>query len=223
MAIGLEQTFGTGGSPSTFVAVGAQVVTLTTSWAAFAVTFTVPSISGKTLGTNNNDSLLVTAWTSAGSDYNSRFATTLGLQTIGVDLWGVHIKVGTHTTAATDLYKQPELGPELARCQRYYFKLAGGGVSNVGFSSGAFASTTTLYTMQTFPVTMRAAPSFSFSSLNVADGVTGISVSSTALTAAGTNSAQIGWVASSASFTAKSGGYVYTAGGSGFIAGDAEL
>jgi hypothetical protein len=222
MAISLDQDFGTGGSPSAYVSGTGQTVTLTGSFAPFALTFAVPSISGKTLGTNGNDLLAVNIWTSAGSTYSAR-TNSLGIQTIGVDLWGVHIKVGTHTTAATDLYKQPELGPELARCQRYYFKLAGGGVSNVGFSSGAFASTTTLYTMQTFPVTMRAAPSFSFSSLNVADGVTGISVSSTALTAAGTNSAQIGWVASSASFTAKSGGYVYTAGGSGFIAGDAEL
>jgi hypothetical protein len=79
----------------------------------------VPSIAGKTLGTNGNDNLAINLWTSGGSDYNAR-TNSLGLQTIGVDLWGVHIKVGTHTTAATDLYKQPELGPELARCQRYF-------------------------------------------------------------------------------------------------------
>jgi hypothetical protein len=134
---------------------GAQVVTLTTSWAAFAVTFTVPSISGKTLGTNNNDSLLVTAWTSAGSDYNSRFATTLGLQTIGVDLWGIHIKVGTHTTAATDLYKQPELGPELARCQRYYHQDAAVGID------AYVVTATNLVGTYYLPVTMRVAPTIS--------------------------------------------------------------
>jgi hypothetical protein len=117
------------------------------------VTFTVPSISGKTLGTNNNDSLLVTAWTSAGSDYNSRFATTLGLQTIGVDLWGVHIKVGTHTTAATDLYKQPELGPELARCQRYHTRLACAIRGSQSFAGQEVIWDTAL------PVTMRGTPS----------------------------------------------------------------
>jgi hypothetical protein len=79
----------------------------------------VPSITGKTLGTAGNDGFVVNFWTSAGSEFNAR-TNSLGLQTIGVDLWGVHIKVGTHTTAATALYKQPELGPELARCQRYY-------------------------------------------------------------------------------------------------------
>ena len=120
MAVELVQFFGSGGSPSTAVnTIGVTTVTLTSSYAPFAVTIAVPSIAGKTIGTDGNDYLSLNFWTSAGSDYNAR-SNSLGLQTIGVDLWGVHIKVGTHTTAATDLYKQPELGPELARCQRYY-------------------------------------------------------------------------------------------------------
>lgn len=119
MAVELEQSFGTGGSPSAGVYVPGQTVTLTGSWAPFALTFSVPSISGKTLGSNNNDYLRLTFWTSAGSDYNAR-TNSLGLQTIGVDLWGIHIKQGTHTTSAVDLYRQPELGLELERCYRYY-------------------------------------------------------------------------------------------------------
>ena len=119
MAVEPVQSFGTGGSPSSAVLVAPQTVTLTSSWAAFAVTIAIPSITGKTIGNDNNDYLGLNFWTSAGSDFNAR-TNSLGLQTIGVDLWGVHIKVGTHTTAATDLYKQPELGPELARCQRYF-------------------------------------------------------------------------------------------------------
>lgn len=118
MAVGLDQNFGTGGSPSASVSVAGKTVTLTGSWSAFAVTFDVPSIAGKTLGSNGNDSLSVVFWTSAGSNFNSR-TNSLGLQTIGVDLWGIHIKLGTHTTAATALYKQPELGPELVKCLRY--------------------------------------------------------------------------------------------------------
>ena len=119
MAVEPVQSFGTGGSPSSAVFVTPQTVTLTSSFAPFAVTIAVPSITGKTVGTDGNDYFALNFWTSAGSDFNAR-TNSLGLQTIGVDLWGVHIKVGTHTTAATDLYKQPELGPELARCQRYY-------------------------------------------------------------------------------------------------------
>ena len=118
MAVEPVQSFGTGGSPSSAVFVTPQTVTLTSSFAPFAVTIAVPSITGKTVGTDGNDYLSLNFWTSAGSDFNAR-SNSLGLQTIGVDLWGVHIKVGTHTTAATDLYKQPELGPELVRCQRY--------------------------------------------------------------------------------------------------------
>ena len=119
MAIEPLQNFGTGGSPSTEVTGTGQTVTLSGSWAAFAVTISVPSVAGKTLGTNGNDYLSLLFWTSAGSTFNTRSAS-LGLQTIGVDLWGIHIKRGTHTTSAVDLYRQPELGPELARCQRYY-------------------------------------------------------------------------------------------------------
>jgi hypothetical protein len=119
MAVEGRQTFGTGGSPSSEVTgISPTTVTLTSSWAPFAVTMSVPSITGKTLGTTSDGGLVLNFWFSAGSDFNAR-SNSLGIQTIGVDLWGVHIKVGTHTTAATDLYKQPELGPELARCQRY--------------------------------------------------------------------------------------------------------
>lgn len=120
MAIECEQAFGTGGAPSAAVnGISPTTVVLTGSWAPFAAVLSVPSITGKTLGSNGNDYLSVIFWTSAGSNFNAR-TNSLGLQTIGVDLWGIHIKVGTHTTAATDLYKTPELGPELERCQRYY-------------------------------------------------------------------------------------------------------
>jgi hypothetical protein len=152
MAVEIIQDFGTGGSPSSAVLLAPQTVTLTTSFAPFALTFTVTSITGKTLGTNGNDFLAVNFWTSAGSDFNAR-TNSLGLQTIGVDLWGVHIKVGTHTTAATDLYKQPELGPELARCQRYYR------LSPLGAPLTVTSNTTVMHVTIPFDQPMRATPS----------------------------------------------------------------
>ena len=151
MAVEVGQVFGTGGSPSAAVNVTGQTVTLTSSFAPFALTFNVPSITGKTLGTTNNDYFRVLFWTSAGSDYNAR-SNSLGIQTIGVDLWGIHIKQGTHTTSAVDLYRQPELGPELARCQRYYYQDAGVGVDAHAVS--AAIATGTYY----LPVTMRVVP-----------------------------------------------------------------
>jgi hypothetical protein len=120
MAIEAAQLFGTGGSPSANVfSISPTTIALTSGWEPFAVVINVPSIAGKTLGTNGNDHLGLNFWTSAGSDFNAR-TNSLGIQTIGVDLWGIHIKLGVHTTDATALYKQPELGTELARCQRYY-------------------------------------------------------------------------------------------------------
>jgi hypothetical protein len=136
MAIEGEQQFGSGGSPSAAVtAISPTTITLTADWEPFAAVLTVPSIAGKTLGTNNSDFLGINFWTSAGSDFNAR-TNSLGIQTIGVDLWGIHIKRGTHTAAATDFYKAPELGPELARCQRYYEVARGGGVSYASSAAG---------------------------------------------------------------------------------------
>ena len=151
-----DQSFGIGGSPSANVtAISPTTITLTTSWAPFAAVITVPSVTGKTLGTNGNDFLQLNFWTSAGSDYSAR-TNSLGLQTIGVDLWGLHIKLGVHTADATALYKQPELGPELARCQRYYEN--GTGTLNAYYTSGSFGGgTAPIY----FKQTKRAVPTFS--------------------------------------------------------------
>jgi hypothetical protein len=163
------QNFGTGGSPSGVVtAISPTTVTLTGSFAPFAVVLTVPSITGKTLGTNGNDYFQIEFWTSGGSDWNAR-NNSLGIQTIGVDLWGIHIKLGTHTTDAVSLYKQPELEAELARCQRYCHVVDTGTLSTAPFGRMAttgltIGSTTTYFPIQ-FPVIMRGTPSFSASNI----------------------------------------------------------
>lgn len=46
------QMFGSGGTPSTQTFSPSQTITLTTNWARYSLTFNVPSISGKTIGTN---------------------------------------------------------------------------------------------------------------------------------------------------------------------------
>lgn len=163
MAVEPVQSFGTGGSPSSAVLVAPQTVTLTSSWAAFAVTIAVPSISGKTIGNDNNDYLGLNFWTSAGSDFNAR-TNSLGLQTIGVDLWGIHIKQGTHTTSAVDLYRQPELGPELARCQRYYAAI---NYSTVGMAMSIYKPTSNFGGAGAvdFPQQMRGVPTISVTSV----------------------------------------------------------
>lgn len=172
MAIEAEQDFGTGGSPSAAInAIGPTTITLASSWQPFVAVIAIPSITGKTLGTNGNDFVAVNFWASAGSDSNAR-TNSLGLQTIGVDLWGIHTKVGTHTTNAVNLYKQPELGPELARCQRYYQTSYPIGVAVQAYTNvtdgASFISINTSDTSNggPLPVSMRATPAFAVYSSN---------------------------------------------------------
>lgn len=55
----LDQDFGTGGSPSTLVPTLIGQFTLTTSWERYSGTITIPSLNGKTLGTNGDDALVL--------------------------------------------------------------------------------------------------------------------------------------------------------------------
>jgi len=114
------QWFGAGGSPSAqVVGLNPTTITLTGSWAPFAAVITVPSVTGKTLGTDGKDFMGVLFWASAGSTFNAR-TNSLGLQTIGVDLWGIHIRQGTWTAAATADYRPRDPDAELSLCYRYY-------------------------------------------------------------------------------------------------------
>ena len=163
MAIEAVQNFGTGGSPSADVTgISPTTVALTTSWAPFAVVMAIPSVSGKTLGSGNNDYLALNFWTSAGSNFNAR-TNSLGLQAIGVDLWGIHIRVGTWTAADAALYRPRDLGTELALCQRYYEV---GRMILQGPSAGLIANSSQ------FAVSKRALPSTSYTNASSSNGGT---------------------------------------------------
>lgn len=99
----VAQNFGTGGSPSGGVSVGSGTVSLTTSWQKFTITFSVPSISGKTLGTNN-DHFLQVVWQMPASATNT------------FDLAQVQLEAGTVATP----FERRSYGQELALCQRYF-------------------------------------------------------------------------------------------------------
>jgi len=149
----MTQIFGTGGSPSAPVSLPGVTISLTGTWAPFAAVFSVPSITGKTIGTNGNASLTLLLWTSAGSDYDAR-TNSLGLQTIGVDFWGIHIRQGTWTSAATADYRQRDPMTELALCQRYYEATNG----SLALFSGSVGTGLTYYAAQSFRTTKRANP-----------------------------------------------------------------
>ena len=118
IAIEIEQHFGTGGSPSAFVtAIGVTKVSIGTSWQKVTVTASIPSISGKTLGSNGDSSLRFTIWFDAGSTYNAR-TDSLGQQSGTFEIAQVQVEPGD---VATTFERRP-IGTELALCQRYYQK-----------------------------------------------------------------------------------------------------
>jgi hypothetical protein len=169
------QIFGAGGS-SAVIQTGTQI-TLSTSWARYSVTITVPSISGKTIGTSSY--LAVNFFTSAGSDLNSR-TNSLGLQNFTFDLWGVQAEAGSVATAFQTA--TGTIQGELAACQRYYAKSyaqgsAPGSLVNEGSQvySAYYNVTAVAAFRQTvrFPITMRTAPSvtiYAASSVSAASG-----------------------------------------------------
>ncbi|MBD1878384.1 hypothetical protein [Coleofasciculus sp. FACHB-T130] len=62
VSFGIRQVFGTGGSPSASVDTGLQTFENTSNWQKFTYTLLMPSVAGKTFGTDANSSLLRLRW-----------------------------------------------------------------------------------------------------------------------------------------------------------------
>ena len=161
IAIEFQQVFGTGGAPSASVGgIGAQLVALTAAWQKFSRTVVIPSITGKALGTANNDCLNFAFWFDAGANFASR-AAGLGQQSGTFDIAQVQVEIAG---VATDFEFLPP-AIELLQCQRYYEKSFPVGVAPAGqlsaqYQSGiAYASTVVQVGLIPFKVQKRAAPS----------------------------------------------------------------
>lgn len=118
IAIEFRQRFGTGGTPSTDVlGIGPQLVELTTTWQKKTITVTLPSIVGKTLGTDglHTTALALYFWFDAGHLYNSRTAN-LGQQSGTFDIAQVQLEEGSVATP----FEQRPYALELSLCQRYF-------------------------------------------------------------------------------------------------------
>ena len=153
MSVDFAQNFGTGGSPSASVTgIGATKVTLTTSWQKITVTANIPSIAGKTLGSDGNSFMTQRLWFDAGSSFNSA-TDSLGQQSGTFDIAQVQVEAGP---VATPFERRP-IGTELALCQRYYFKASGLLTRGFNYSS----VTNDVFVSYQLPVTMRAAPTLS--------------------------------------------------------------
>lgn len=146
IAADLTQHFGSGGSPSSDVTgIGVQTFNLTTAWQKFSYSVAIPSISGKTLGTNNDDYLSAEFWFDAGSDFNAR-TNSLGQQSGTFDIANVSIVEGDWSAHDWDTYGAPyierTLGEEIYLCKRYYEVLADetyGGNSGTSYATWWYA------------------------------------------------------------------------------------
>jgi hypothetical protein len=152
------QLFGSGGSPSSAVVVNGQSATISTSWARYSFTFSVPSISGKTIGTAGDDSVQFEIFVSAGADFATR-SGTVGIQNNTFEIWGVQVESGSVATAFQTA--TGTLQGELAACQRYFQRIGGNKIYEV-MGLGYVDSGTETYASRVLGTTMRTTPSATF-------------------------------------------------------------
>lgn len=153
--------------------VAAKDFNITTSWARYSYTY--PADTTGAFDDDNALSLYVFFWLAAGTDFTSgtdpdgtwisstgntsrrvhaavgtTFADTLNAEFY---LTGLQLEVGTLTD-----FEHRSYGDELARCQRYYFRI-NEGVNYQRFALGSCANSNNAQTTITLPVTMRTTPS----------------------------------------------------------------
>jgi len=145
----LRQFFGTGGSPSVSVENDVTDILsgITTSWKKFIVSYTLPSITGKTLGTNGNDS-------------QSVYFLNPNNETFDLDIAQVQLEAGSVATP----FERRSYGEELALCQRYCLVVGGGGsgAADIVADVSPYATTASVGSLK-LPTTMRAIPTLTWS------------------------------------------------------------
>jgi hypothetical protein len=141
------QNFGSGGSSSVETEAKSGIV-LTSSWQKFTITFTVPSVAGKTIGAGSYTWVELLRQPPAD--------TGTGAWTADIAL--VQLEVGTVATE----FEHRSYGEELALCQRYYHTTdhLGGSTGHAAHILGVFTTTRGFFALDV-PVAMRATPSIS--------------------------------------------------------------
>jgi len=134
----LLQRFGSGGSATITTS---TTLSINSGWTKHTHTFTVPSITGKTIGTGSN------------LDFTIR-QTSTDTSTNAWELNVANVQVELGDTA-TD-FEHRSYGEELALCQRYYEK-------GYAQGSGAYIINHIVNAKQSFIATKRAVPTITFS------------------------------------------------------------
>ena len=209
-----RQNFGSGGSSE--VLTTPVNFSITTSWARYSTTISIPSVSGKTIGANS--ALTLTIVKNMGTSYPT-FGTSNYTGTLS--LWGVQVEAGSTATAFQTA--TGTIQGELAACQRYYWRTTVGADCLTGFQGAAY-STTGAYGIMNSKVTMRTTPtSVDYSNIRLTDGTTNFTITGLALWNIGTESA-IGLLGTGASGLTQFRPYAFNATASGGYVGiSAEL
>jgi hypothetical protein len=205
-SITLVQNFGSGGSAEVSTTV-ATSPTYTGSFVRYSYTVSVPSISGKTIGTSSYLSL--------------SFNFPLSAATPAFSIWGVQVEAGSvatpfQTTTGT-------IQGELAACQRYFYKHAEGNTVPIGLTTSY--STTLSIGWISLPVTMRITPTIvattgtNFYAIDIA----GAGPATTALTIGAGSNSSIRLDGTYSGLTAGQAGYLRTNNTDSFLAFTSEL
>lgn len=164
LAVYAHQYFGSGGSAQ--VNIPGTVITLTSTMQRYDFTFTVPSISGKTIG--SGDYLFIGVAAQFGSTTASGYSVSTvswgGTGNVDILRW----QINEGAAADFELAGGGDICRELILCQRYYWKtygvddppgtptVAGAiGSTDIGVSAGG---SNTVYFPLVFPVKMRTNP-----------------------------------------------------------------
>ena len=181
IGVNIAQVFGTGGSPSNIVYGTTQIVALTSTWQKKSITVTIPSIVGKTLGTNGAH----TSFTALQFYFDQGSATrgsVLGQQSGTFDIAQVQLEEGSFATP----FEQRPVVLELSLCQRYYERFVCDKANGELFSHERVQSNTSQnYVTKIIPfrVPMRVTPTVTIPRVfeNVTDYATGWAVYFTGL------------------------------------------
>jgi hypothetical protein len=136
----LSQSFGSGGS-SDVNTTAVSSLAITTSWVRYSYTVSIPSISGKTIGTGSALALKF-------------FLPNNAVQTL--DIWGVQVEAGSVATAFQTA--TGTIQGELAAAQRYYCRFTAGAAPVAVYGTATNPTTTQGNAWLKYPVTMRTTP-----------------------------------------------------------------
>lgn len=117
----VSQTYGTGGSPSSTEVINGDNFALTSDWQEFSLTLTTNTLSGKTFGSNYDDSLILCFYICWGSTYQDRVGAS------AAETWGGsgNVDIAQVQVCAGDIalpFEPKSFAEELLACQRYYQK-----------------------------------------------------------------------------------------------------